>query len=399
MVRYIKCSEIIDVRDGTHDSPKYINEGGYPLVTSKNIKENMIDFENINYISSEDFEKINQRSEVVNGDIIMPMIGTIGNPVLVNTDKIFAIKNVALFKLAYNEKIDSKFFYYVLKSDSIVNQLNKKKRGGTQNFVSLSNIRELKIPYFNMEQQRVIVRVLDTAQDLVAKRKEQIQGLNDLVKSKFIEMFGNPFDRTKWIIKKLKEISISISDGSNVDKKYYQEYGEVLFLRIQNVWCNELRLEDSVYISKNVNKEYIDTSLHTGDLLITKIGRFYTKDSSLGRVSLYLGENDKANYSNNIMRIRLNDEVLSEYVNVLLNLDDYNKYIRRVSVGGTDKRALSKKVIGDFPIIVPPMELQKKFIDFVKKVDKVKFEMEKNLKELENNFNSLMQSAFKGEFF
>lgn len=204
-------------------------------------------------------------------------------------------------------------------------------------------------------------------------------------------MFGNPFDTTKWLLKKLKEVSISISDGSNVDKKYYQERGEVLFLRIQNVWCNEFRLEDSVYISENVNQDYIDTSLRTGDLLITKIGRFYTKDSSLGRVSLYLGENDKANYSNNIMRVRLKDEVLSEYVNALLNLDDYNQYIRSVSVGGTDKRALSKTLIGDFPIIVPPMELQKNFIDFVKQVDKLKFEMQKSLKELEDNFSSLME--------
>ena len=210
-------------------------------------------------------------------------------------------------------------------------------------------------------------------------------------------MFGSPFNTTKWPFKKLKEVSISISDGSNVDKKYYQERGEVLFLRIQNVWCNEFRLEDSVYISENINQYYIDTSLRKGDLLITKIGRFYTKDSSLGRVSLYLGENDKANYSNNIMRVRLKEEVIGEYVNILLNMDDYNQYIRNVSVGGTDKRALSKTLIGDFPIIVPPMELQKSFIEFVKKVDKLKFEMEKSLKELEDNFNSLMQRAFKGK--
>ncbi|MDU2147315.1 MAG: restriction endonuclease subunit S [Paeniclostridium sordellii] len=398
-MEYIKCIDIIDVRDGTHDSPKYINDGGYPLITSKNIKNNIIDFENVNYISYEDYIKINKRSSVCNGDIIMPMIGTIGNPVLVNTDIKFAIKNVALFKLSNNNNIDSKFFYYCLKSDKVINQLSKNKRGGTQSFVSLTNLRELKIPNICIRKQKKIVEVLDKAQELIDKRKEQIEDLDELVKSRFIEIFGSPFDTTKWVLKKLKEVSISISDGSNVDKKYYQECGEVLFLRIQNVWCNELRLEDSVYISENINQDYIDTSLCTGDLLITKIGRFYTKDSSLGRVALYLGENDKANYSNNIMRVRLKDEVLSEYVNALLNLDDYNQYIRRVSVGGTDKRALSKTLIGDFPIIVPPMELQKSFIDFIKQVDKLKFEMENSLKELEDNFNSLMQKAFRGELF
>ena len=74
-LRYVICSEIIDVRDGTHDSPKYIIDGGYPLITSKNINNNKIDFSNVNYISEEDYIKINQRSEVSNGDIIMPMIG------------------------------------------------------------------------------------------------------------------------------------------------------------------------------------------------------------------------------------------------------------------------------------------------------------------------------------
>ncbi|MCM8711881.1 restriction endonuclease subunit S, partial [Clostridium sp. SYSU_GA19001] len=275
----------------------------------------------------------------------------------------------------------------------------KEKAKGMIPGVTREDILDAEFIEVSSKEQQRIIKILDKAQELIDKRKEQIEALDELVKSRFIEMFGNPFDTTKWLIKKLKEVSISISDGSNIDKKYYQERGEVLFLRIQNVWCNEFRLEDSVYISENVNQDYIDTSLHTGDLLITKIGRFYTKDSSLGRVSLYLGENDKANYSNNIMRVRLKDEVLSEYVNALLNLDDYNQYIRRVSVGGTDKRALSKTLIGDFPIIVPPMELQKNFIDFVKQVDKLKFAMESSLKELENNFNSLMQKAFNGELF
>ena len=122
-------------------------------------------------------------------------------------------------------------------------------------------------------------------------------------------MFGDPFDTQKWTVKKMKDISESMTDGSNVDPGYYEPEGEVLFLRIQNVWRNELKLEDSVYISQEINKKYFDTSLRTGDLLITKIGRYYTKDSSLGRVSVYRGDDDHANYSNNIMRVRLDSAV------------------------------------------------------------------------------------------
>ena len=189
------------------------------------------------------------------------------------------------------------------------------------------------VPYPNIQKQREIAGILSTVDRIIASCQLELTKLDELVKSRFVEMFGDPFNNKKWNTQKLRNISVSISDGSNVDKTYYKDKGDVLFLRIQNVWFNEFRLDDSVYISEDVNNEYLDTSLHHGDLLITKIGRYYTKDSSLGRVSVYLGEDDKANYSNNIMRVRLTDEVCSEFVNILMNLDDYNRYIREVSVG------------------------------------------------------------------
>ncbi|MCR1875134.1 restriction endonuclease subunit S [Paraclostridium bifermentans] len=353
------------------------------------------------YQGKSDFGKLNPTARIYcnqpkksaeEHDILMSVRAPVGD---VNIADTTCCIGRGICAIRANEQVNYKYIYYYLKT--IKYKLELMSTGSTFKAINKSVLDSIELNIPSLKEQERNVSILEKAENAIEKREESIKLLDELVKSRFIEMFGNPFDTTKWPLKKLKEVSISISDGSNVDKKYYQERGEVLFLRIQNVWCNELRLEDSVYISENVNQDYIDTSLRTGDLLITKIGRFYTKDSSLGRVSLYLGENDKANYSNNIMRVRLKDEVLSEYVNALLNLDDYNKYIRRVSVGGTDKRALSKTLIGDFPVIVPPMELQKNFIDFVKQVDKLKFEMEKSLKELKNNFNSLMQKAFNGE--
>lgn len=94
----MKLGDVCDVRDGTHDSPKPV-EKGYPLITSKNIKNGELDFSNVTYISEEDFKKVSQRSYVDAGDVIMPMIGTIGGACLIKSkEKDFAIKNVALFK-------------------------------------------------------------------------------------------------------------------------------------------------------------------------------------------------------------------------------------------------------------------------------------------------------------
>ncbi len=260
--------------------------------------------------------------------------------------------------------------------------------------------RDYKDEQFNLSsktEQMQIVDSLKKVERIIDKRKQQLSALDDLIKARFVEMFGNPFDTRdsgKWPQKTIRELAENISDGSNVDQSLYKKHGDVLFLRIQNVWCNEFRLEDSVFISKDENEEYLDTSLKHGDLLITKIGRYYTADSSLGRVSVYLGDNDKANYSNNIMRIRFNDEVNSEFVNALMNLDDYNQFIRRTSVGGTDKRALSKSLIAGYPILVPPIDKQCEYVNYIHQIDKSKSVIQKSLDETQLLFDSLMQKYF-----
>ena len=257
-----------------------------------------------------------------------------------------------------------KYLYYALKNARIPNT------GYNRHFKWL---KEVIIKYPDRDRQYEIVEILDKVSDVIQKRQDELSRLDNLIKARFVEMFGSPFDTNKWTVKELKDVSESMVDGSNVNPDYYEAKGEVLFLRIQNVWRNEFRLDDSVYITQEINqKYYYDTSLRTGDLLITKIGRYYTKDSSLGRVSVYRGEDDCANYSNNIMRVRLNNSMNSEFVNALLNLDDYQSFIKRTSKGGTDKRALSKSLIGSYPIIIPPRALQDEFVAFVEQVDKSK---------------------------
>ena len=284
------------------------------------------------------------------------------------------------------------YLYYALQSR--IDWLIAQGTGSTFKAIGRKTLEGTQIPAYSLDEQQIISDTLSKTDQLITKAKAQASLLDELVKSRFVEMFGEPFRCPKWKTEQLHVLAESISDGSNIDKQCYKKHDSVLFLRIQNVWFNELRLEDSVDISDVVNKNYFDTSLHKGDLLITKIGRYYTDDSSLGRVSVYLGEDDKANYSNNIMRVRLRDRVNSEFVNALMNLDDYNKYIRNVSVGGTDKRALSKKIIGELPIVVPPEQIQQQYVEFLHQVDKSKLAVKQSLEKLETLKKSLMQQYF-----
>lgn len=166
--------EVSDVRDGTHDSPQYLDEG-YPLITSKNLNSSgKLDIENVNYISAVDFESINKRSKVDVGDILFGMIGTIGNPVLVNIDN-FAIKNVALIK--EKEILKNRYLIHYLNSDDINKQFYKTNAGGTQKFIALNLIRTLTIYIPCLEEQTKIANFLSKIDSIVEKEKEKLEEL------------------------------------------------------------------------------------------------------------------------------------------------------------------------------------------------------------------------------
>ena len=161
-----KLSDICDVRDGTHDSPEYITEDKrFPLITSKNLKEDKIDFSEVNYISEIDFNKINVRSKVDIGDILMPMIGTIGNPIIVKTERAFSIKNLALIKFN-NSQVINIFLKSLLLSDYFNSIITQKNKGGTQKFLSLGDIRNFLIPLPPIELQNKFAERIEKIEKL-----------------------------------------------------------------------------------------------------------------------------------------------------------------------------------------------------------------------------------------
>ncbi len=180
-----KLSEVCDVRDGTHDSPKYLDKRGHPFVTSKNLKNDKIDMEKITYISDSDFEKINERSKVDIGDVLFAMIGTIGNPVVITEEPDFAIKNVALFKNI--NKLEPQYLKFLLKSPSVLLKMQLEANGTTQKFVSLKYLRNFMVPVPSLSEQQKIVEKLDVLQEqtkqLEAIYTQKIKECNELKQS------------------------------------------------------------------------------------------------------------------------------------------------------------------------------------------------------------------------
>lgn len=166
--KWCRLSDVIDVRDGTHDSPKYVPVG-IPLVTSKNLVNGVIDYGNVKYITQEDADKINVRSMVDDDDILFAMIGSIGNPVLVKKDREFCIKNMALFKRFANTDISMRYVYWFLFYAQY--KLKKEASGGVQSFISLSRFREYLIPLPPVAEQNRIVAKLEEILPLCERLK------------------------------------------------------------------------------------------------------------------------------------------------------------------------------------------------------------------------------------
>jgi len=171
---WCRLQEAIDVRDGTHDTPKYVESGGYPLVTGKDFYSGKLEFSQTKYISKEDYEKIILRSKVDRGDILFSMIGgNIGSMVIFEEDIEIAIKNVALFKKYYEGSVDNKYLFYFLKAN--INNIKTLSKGGAQPFVSLNILRNYLFALPPFEEQKRIVEKVDQLMTLCDELEKNIE--------------------------------------------------------------------------------------------------------------------------------------------------------------------------------------------------------------------------------
>ena len=188
--KILKAEDYCDsVRDGTHDSPKK-TDSGYKLITSKHIKEYGLDLDSAYSISEKDFNKVNERSAVNINDILYSMIGTIGLMYRVESQPNYAIKNMGLFKIS--DEIKSKWLYYYLKSPKMQNYIKSLLNGSTQQYITLSNLRQIPIEMpENKGDMKKIIKVLD----LIDKKIQINTKTNDNLLKIGLELLKEDFNK------------------------------------------------------------------------------------------------------------------------------------------------------------------------------------------------------------
>ena len=308
--------------------------------------------------------------------------------------KISACTNQACAAFKRSDKVIPEYLYYFLKSQK--EKFVKDGVGGAQPNISAGYLKKVEMELLSIREQRTIVDILNIIENIANKRKQEIIALDNLIKARFVEMFGDAVANPKgWPVKKLKELSVQINSG-NTPKGGSANYVEegITFFRSQNVWKDRLEMGDIAYIDEETHASMKRSSLKHGDILMTKTGRINTENSSLGRAALYLGEDDKANVNGHVYFIRLKSGVNNRFVLRILVSPEYRDLIRAVCVGGIDKRQLNKEHIEDFPIICPPSDMVDEYVAVAEQVDKSKVAVQKALDETQLLFNSLMQKYF-----
>ena len=379
----------LDMHQGINtvaDKVEYRSKG-IPIIQSKNITSGYLDLDDVRYLDIDDYEKYKDKYNPNKGDILLCNIGTIGTSLVLKQDSKFLIA-WNLFKLKIDtERFNPKYIKYYLDKLKLINYFDKLLTGGTVKFINKTKMGQIRIPICDIRKQDKIVSVLDKAQELIDKRKEQIEALDELVKSKFIEMFSevNEYVRVSEYIESLTA-GKSLAGESECKNK------------VLNTGSISYDYFDMNQV-KNLPNDYIPKEEHlvnVGDVLISRMNT----SELVGATAYVWNVNPNTYIPDRLWKANFKPNCNPIFVWQLLIQNSTKEKIRRIASGTSGSmKNISKLGLLGIEVIKVDIEKQNEFANFVKQVDKLKFEMEKSLKELEDNFNSLMQKAFKGELF
>ena len=325
-------------------------------------------------------------------DLLLARSGaTVGKSFLYRNEYGESIYAGYLIRVVLDKKIVvPKFIYYFTKSERYKKFIDSNSKVVAQPNINAKQYSNMLIPLPPIEEQRSIADILDKASKLIDLRKQQLEKMDLLVKSKFIDMFGDPVTNQKgWEVKKLIELSVLITKGSSPTWqgiKYTNDTNNILFVTSENVREGYLDLSKAKYLDHKFNEIQTRSILKKNDMLINIVG------ASIGRAALF-NLNVCANINQAVALVRCKDAINLIYLNYFLNspkaLQMYWSMQSEVA-----RANLSLKDIGNLSIVLPCRSEQNKFASFVEQVEKQKTVMQKSLEKMETNYKALMQEYF-----
>ncbi len=338
------------------------------------------------YISNETFMRLNC-TEIIPGDILISRLpDPVGRACVVPQYVGRAITAVDCTIVRLNTSLcDPKYFINYTQSERYANELSKFLAGTTRTRISRKNLKKIQIPLPPLDEQCKIAAVLDKVSDLIAKRHQQLTKLDELVKARFVEMFGGKDYPSHELISLIK-------DGAGLSYGIVQPgddgTGDMGVLRPVDFVDGKINVTSIKYIDRTVGEAFKKTELAGNELLITVRG-------TTGITALTDNSFAGMNVTRGIAVIRYDyDKIDPLYLNSYLKMDESQRYIQEHTHGAT----LQQINLSDLrvqPILVPPREKQEQFAIFVKQTEKMKTAISSSLDKLETLKKALMQKYFK----
>ncbi len=283
-----------------------------------------------------------------------------------------------------SKRVSSSYIYWLLKGKNV--ELNSKGTGSTFKAISRKALEEIKVPNISLETQKQIAAILDKCTEIIAKRKAQLTALDELIKARFVEMFGDPVKNPKgWektVLSENAEIKIG-PFGSLLHKDDYITGGHAL-VNPSHIIAGQIVPDNDLTISDEKYAEMSAYHLQKGDVVMGRRGE-------MGRCAVV--EKSGLLCGTGSLIIRSKGELSADFIQKIISFPTFKKTIEDMAVGQTMPN-LNVPIVAAFQIIKPPKNVQNQYYDFIAQVDKTKETVKKSLEKTKLLFDSLMQRYF-----
>lgn len=375
----------IQITDGSHNPPMGVEQSNYLMLSSKNIDDDHITFNDPRYLSQEDFEAENKRTNIKPNDLLITIVGTIGRVAIVpNSLTEFCVqRSVAVLK-PKPEMVYNRFLMYYLQN--MRPYLEQESRGVAQKGIYLKQLSNLSIILPPLDEQRKIAAVLDKVSDLIAKRRQQLDKLDELIKARFVEMFGDEHHLDDWNCVSVGEVADICVGVVIKPTQYYTDQGGVPAFRSLNIGAMTIKNADWVYFTKEGHEKNKKSIVCENDVLVVRSG-------APGTACVVTKEFSGYNAVDIIIAHPNIEKINSVFLAMFTNMPHGMNQIRE-KTGGAAQQHFNVGGYKELTVILPPIELQNQFAAFVEQTEKTKTTISESLQQLETLKKALMQEYF-----
>ncbi len=388
-MKYVKLNDVCEINIGKTPSrynSSYWDNGEYHWISIADMKKKDIG-ETKEKISSIAVKECNMKV-IPKDTLIMSFKLSLGKLSITKED-MYSNEAIANFPIIEKTKLYINYLYYALQTLNVSKSSDRAVMGATLNKAKLN---EIQIPLPPLDIQNKIADTLDKAQELIDKRKEQISALDKFLENLFLDMFGDPVSNPMgWEVETVNEICLKIMGGGTPSTKN-QEYfsGNIPWVTPKDM--------KKLYINDSIDHISIEAVQNSSANIIPKGALLMVIRSGILKRKLPLAINlEEVTVNQDMKAFIVNNDKVSIYY--LLYFFISIEYYLLTKVRGVTADNIEFKEIKDLTVPLPPLDLQNQFASIVEKVEAEKTKLEASLKEMEDNFNSIMQRAFKGELF